>query len=138
LLRKLRAYTLFVVSNSETAKGERAATVGRRIRERRQALGWSASYLAYVLTDVSGIPTSKVDVSRRERGVREITVDQLLLYAYVLGCGIADLLLDDDGLGWITPFSERTLPIARVRPKFRAPAQAVGLPPDLLRRWLAR
>ena len=116
--------------------GWRAELVGRRIRERRQQLGWPQEYLAYVLTDISGTPTTKVDVSRRERGVRELTVDQLFLYALALDCGVADLLVDDDGYAWVTPRRPDQLRRAR-RARFREGGQGIGLTPRELRAWLA-
>jgi transcriptional regulator with XRE-family HTH domain len=128
--------------------GWRAEIIGRRIREHREKLEWTQEYLAYVLTDISGRhapPISKVDVSRRERGVRDLTVTELFLYALALGCGITDLLADDDGWTWITPLrsedlskplpGEGQLP-GSLRPRFRLSAHAIALTPRELRTWL--
>jgi hypothetical protein len=87
-----------------------------------------------VLTDY-GIRTTKVDVSRRERGVRHLTVDQLFLYAIALNCGIADLLVGDDGWTWITPLTDADLKRGGRR-KFRDQAQAIALRPGEMRQWL--
>lgn len=114
--------------------GWRPEVVGRRIRERRTQLGWSQEYLAYVLTDF-GVLATKVDVSRRERGVRDLTVDQLLLYALALQCSIVDLLVGDDGYAWITPLRPEQVRRARWTRR-REPARAIGLTANELRVWL--
>ena len=136
-----------VISNLETSAGWRAEVVGRRIRAQRERLGWTQDYLAYVITDM-GVHTTKVDVSRRERGVRQLTVDQLFTYAIALGCGIADLLIEEDPdhgeIAWITPLHGSALDAVaesrrrrRRAPKFREPARAYALRLDELREWLA-
>lgn len=101
-----------VETNGETTGGWRAELVGKRIREQRGSLGWSQLMLAERLSNL-GISTSEVDVSRRERGVRRLTVDALLAYTFALDCSIVDLLADDKGEIQMTSHEERALPPPR-------------------------
>jgi transcriptional regulator with XRE-family HTH domain len=124
-----------VISISDTSAGWRAETVGRQIRDRREQLGWTQSQLAEHVTERYGIHTTPMDVSRRERGVRALTVDALFAYALALGCSIMDLLIEDDGYTWITPL--RDPPPRRRAPKFlERGLTAIALRPGELRLWL--
>jgi transcriptional regulator with XRE-family HTH domain len=125
------------MSKTDSA-GWRAETTGRRIRERRERMGLTQEELAEGLCNL-GIRTTALEVSRRERGARRLTVDALFAYAYVLWCGVADLLVDDDGMCQITPHDERALPPPRTKPpKFREPMSIITLTRNELRGWLAR
>lgn len=61
-------------------------TTANRIREHRQARGWTLQQLA----DASG--TTKSQIDKLEKGERRLTVDWLLRLAKPLGCDPRDLL----------------------------------------------
>ena len=60
--------------------------IGKRIRERRLALGWTQQALALKLGIYS------VSVSLWERGVKNPDLYRLESIAKVLGCSVADLV----------------------------------------------
>jgi transcriptional regulator with XRE-family HTH domain len=126
------------MSKMDTDGGWRAGVAGRRIREQRERMGLTQEELADGLR-ILGVPTTALEVSRRERGARRLTIDVLFAYAIVLRCGVVDLLVDDDGMCQITPHDERlVLPFPTKRPRRREPLAVVTLTRDELRAWLAR
>jgi transcriptional regulator with XRE-family HTH domain len=122
-------------SKTEISAGWRAKLAGRRIQEQREELGWTQEDLARVLTHY-GVTTTAVDVSRRERGVRKLTVDALLHYALALDCGIAALLVDDDGY-WTCVTPERDVPPRRRGLPDGPQVLAKSLTPAEMSRWLS-
>jgi transcriptional regulator with XRE-family HTH domain len=129
-VRLIACFVVFLMDiDGETAKGGwRAGLFGRRVRERRQQLGLTQDDLAAGLSN-RGIPTTKVDVSRVEAGARRLTVDTLLLYAWVLDQPVVEFLLDDDGQCQVTPHAPAAVRAMRRKrpwpPKWREPATAV-------------
>lgn len=65
---------------------------GRRVRERREELGWSQEKLA----EQSGLHWTYV--GQVERGRRNVTLHNILKLAHALGAGAGDLVQDLPGL----------------------------------------
>jgi transcriptional regulator with XRE-family HTH domain len=68
----------------------------RRIREHREAKGLSQRALAEAMTDV-GLPLTFDRISKIEKGVRRVSYDELLGFAFVLGVPLARLMRPPDG-----------------------------------------
>lgn len=69
--------------------------VARRIKERREALGFSQAQLAAVLKDLTGVALDPSAITRLERGERSIRVDELVAIAFTLDVPVTDLLFSD-------------------------------------------
>jgi transcriptional regulator with XRE-family HTH domain len=68
----------------------------RRIREYREAKDLSQRALAEAMTDV-GLPLTFDRISKIENGVRRVSYDELLGFAFVLGVPLARLMRPPDG-----------------------------------------
>lgn len=74
------------------------ARAGRRVRELRQARGWSQTDLATHLRPY-GFDLTQSTVAKLEAGARPTRLDELDALAAVLGVPLADLIRDPDQYG---------------------------------------
>ncbi|WP_018085685.1 helix-turn-helix domain-containing protein [Desulfurispora thermophila] len=63
--------------------------LGKQIKHYRKQKNWSQEHLA----SVAGL--KQVIISRIERGIRNVTADELQKLAHALGVSVTDLLEDD-------------------------------------------
>lgn len=76
------------------------ALVARRVKEMREARGWSQSRLADELKEIR--PMNQSSLSKVEAGSRGIGVDELLAFAEVFGVTVEHLLLPPEAFVHIT------------------------------------
>lgn len=75
----------------DVAALEAEERIGRRVRELRQARGWSQEQLASAMTDL-GVTMHQTTVAKVEAAARPIRVNEAAVFAAVLGVRLVDLL----------------------------------------------
>jgi transcriptional regulator with XRE-family HTH domain len=106
-----------------------AEIVARRVKETREARGWTQAELARRLEDIGVAGASRPTVSKLEGGrYRGVSVDDLIAYAGALGVSPTDLLAPSEDMAPVAVAPRLRFPAVLVRRWIRDPLAQVAMP----------